>query len=168
MMRRRSKLRRVLKWTGLVVCVLIVAAWCVSAIWAVAYVRGFRGGERLEIASALIITSGAAKVHLGRAPSPRPSGIGVDGFADWAVQRRPQRLSGMYWLPTWYEGARLTLVIIPLWMPLAAVGVPTVFLWYRRRRRRREGHCQACGYNLTGLPEPRCPECGRPFTRRSP
>jgi len=26
-------------------------------------------------------------------------------------------------------------------------------------------HCANCGYNLWGLPEPRCPECGRPFTR---
>jgi hypothetical protein len=26
-------------------------------------------------------------------------------------------------------------------------------------------HCEECGYNLWGLPEPRCPECGRPFTR---
>ena len=25
--------------------------------------------------------------------------------------------------------------------------------------------CIACGYNLTGLPENRCPECGRTFSR---
>lgn len=25
--------------------------------------------------------------------------------------------------------------------------------------------CEHCGYNLTGLTEPRCPECGTPFPR---
>lgn len=24
-------------------------------------------------------------------------------------------------------------------------------------------HCTGCGYNLLGLAEPRCPECGLPF-----
>jgi hypothetical protein len=27
------------------------------------------------------------------------------------------------------------------------------------------GHCRACGYNLFGLQDPRCPECGTAFTR---
>ena len=27
----------------------------------------------------------------------------------------------------------------------------------------RRGHCHRCGYDLTGLTEPRCPECGQPF-----
>ena len=30
---------------------------------------------------------------------------------------------------------------------------------YRRYRRREMGLCVTCGYNLTGLLEPRCPEC---------
>jgi len=29
---------------------------------------------------------------------------------------------------------------------------------------RRAGYCPQCDYNLFGLPEMRCPECGRPFT----
>jgi hypothetical protein len=27
-------------------------------------------------------------------------------------------------------------------------------------------NCHNCGYDLRGLPEPRCPECGQPFGRR--
>ena len=30
----------------------------------------------------------------------------------------------------------------------------------RRRWRRKRGLCVRCGYNLTGLTHPRCPECG--------
>jgi hypothetical protein len=41
-------------------------------------------------------------------------------------------------------------------------------LWYYRRTgekiRQLGGHCAICGYDLRGLPEPRCPECGTPFT----
>jgi len=36
----------------------------------------------------------------------------------------------------------------------------------RRYRRRRDGLCLECGYNLTGLPSDRCPECGHPFKTR--
>jgi hypothetical protein len=42
-------------------------------------------------------------------------------------------------------------------------------LWRLMTCRLREnpalvGHCPECGYNLRGLSEQRCPECGRPFT----
>jgi hypothetical protein len=36
--------------------------------------------------------------------------------------------------------------------------------WVSRRHRYESGYCQRCGYSLSGLPEPRCPECGTPFT----
>jgi hypothetical protein len=36
----------------------------------------------------------------------------------------------------------------------------------RRYRRHLAGLCLECGYNLTGLPTNRCPECGQPFDIR--
>jgi hypothetical protein len=33
-----------------------------------------------------------------------------------------------------------------------------------RELRRLQGRCEECGYDLRGLPEPRCPECGTAFT----
>ena len=34
-----------------------------------------------------------------------------------------------------------------------------------RFRAKPPGHYLTCGYNLTGLTEPRCPECGKAFDR---
>ena len=46
---------------------------------------------------------------------------------------------------------------------LIAFVIP-MHLHYRRiQRRYSEGQCIKCGYNLTGLTEPRCPECGTEF-----
>ncbi len=61
---------------------------------------------------------------------------------------------------------RMHRLILPMWFTsLLLVAYPIVALVreIRRRRRRRHGFCRKCGYNLTGLPEPRCPECGTPF-----
>lgn len=41
-------------------------------------------------------------------------------------------------------------------------GIALMFWWETRKR--MAGHCPACGYNLHGLSEQRCPECGRRFT----
>ena len=55
---------------------------------------------------------------------------------------------------------------VPFWAlsVLLAIypGIVLVRSPLRRRRRRRENRCLHCGYPLVGLPEPRCPECGRP------
>ncbi len=37
------------------------------------------------------------------------------------------------------------------------------WLMLRTRSRLSNGLCIDCGYNLTGVTEPRCPECGQPF-----
>jgi hypothetical protein len=48
---------------------------------------------------------------------------------------------------------------IPLWMPLLLIGSVTARLW-RLDRRPPPGHCQRCGYDLTGNVSGRCSECG--------
>jgi hypothetical protein len=55
---------------------------------------------------------------------------------------------------------------IPLWMPLAAMLIPGVWLAHKHRHRR--GFCSHCGYDLAGLEAGKpCPECGRVPGRRS-
>ena len=57
--------------------------------------------------------------------------------------------------PGWKGVSRLTL---PLAIPYVIVATPTLFAWFRRKYRR--GHCQQCGYDLTGNESGVCPECG--------
>ena len=50
-----------------------------------------------------------------------------------------------------------------LWaFPVAAAGLPSFLVW-RFVPKFPRGHFRRCGYNLTGLTEARCPECGTGF-----
>lgn len=47
---------------------------------------------------------------------------------------------------------------------LWAFGPGVLLLFFYEARKRLRGRCPGCGYDIRGLPERRCPECGRPFT----
>ena len=51
-------------------------------------------------------------------------------------------------------------VSIPLWMPFALLGGTTLLIFRRDARPIPPGHCQKCGYNLTGNVSGVCSECG--------
>ena len=76
---------------------------------------------------------------------------------DVQVRKRTQCYCG--------EGTFFALVIgitIAVW----SFGPGLILLYLSRRMQRRQllGYCQNCSYDLRGLTEPRCPECGTPFT----
>jgi hypothetical protein len=53
----------------------------------------------------------------------------------------------------------VVMLVLPVWLLLVVVALPTTFLfWYDRRI--PPGHCQKCGYSLTGNTSGVCPECG--------
>lgn len=51
-------------------------------------------------------------------------------------------------------------IVFPLWIPLLLLAMPTALLCRLDRRCIPPGHCQSCGYNLTGNTSGICPECG--------
>jgi hypothetical protein len=54
-------------------------------------------------------------------------------------------------------------VVVPCWFLLLLTGLAPanwVRRQFRQRRRRIEGRCSSCGYDLRGSPD-RCPECGK-------
>lgn len=77
-----------------------------------------------------------------------------------------------HWLPEMrsfaFGSMRMIDVTIPLWIPLflfAALPSYALLKYHHLQKQRKPGICVNCGYNLRGLSEPRCPECGTPFER---
>lgn len=105
--------------------------------------------------SSRLFLVGAGGQPLGHLPAAfRSVDIGVD-FDD-----SPPQFKSASGLTNYY-------IRLSLWLP-ALIGIGLRFitlgvLRLRQQRRRKRGFCFNCGYNLTGLPQPRCPECGTMF-----
>lgn len=142
---RRRRLRRVIKWGGLGLSLVIAAMWAASRWWRLEYCtgdarQGFTVYEvawgcfcfvRIESTSRFTLGGGW---HLVRQRSPR-------GFV-WELVT----IGGLHF--------------VPLWIFFLLVAIPTVFLFWLDRRRIPPGHCQKCGYDLNGNTSGVCPECG--------
>ena len=142
MIRRPSRARRIAKWGGLVVCMTVGAAWILSPwLWI-----GCSNGQTYIGLSAGAVGIGA----FTRYPRNLP---GVH------IVRRDRPKFEFFFIPGWSTpGGRGFTVLVPLWIPLLLTAISTAILW--RRDRIPPGHCQRCGYNLTGNVSGRCPECG--------
>ena len=153
-MRRRSWTRWVVKWIGTILCVFVLGIWCASP---------FRALSWQEKEWWWMFWAGTLWVKWHEdVQSPRI----------WGCERIPPAVRGHWVLGTWrwvpkFRAARqygkmYYELTVPLWIPTALVGFPSAFLWWLDRRRFPPGHCERCGYNLTGNVSGICLECGRP------
>jgi hypothetical protein len=87
-----------------------------------------------------------------------------------AAGKKELRLGSFYLRKDYPGNAIASGIGLPFWLITVILLIgPAMALArgpIRRRRRRKRGECLRCGYNLNGLTEPRCPECGRPFELR--
>ena len=84
-------------------------------------------------------------------------------FVRWTLQVEDQMIldrASENWVASWQPLPGIRVVAVSLWIPLFVFAIPTALLWYRARRRYAPGHCQHCGYDLTGNVSGRCSECG--------
>ena len=161
-MPKRSRRRRILKWTGVWVCVLILIVWTASLQRYFEYVPPqWPPRASIELYDGCILvrvwTTDFAKDVPFRLQFYRKG-----SYSHYAVSRRYG-----FRLPTSMTSQRrgYTRIVFPLWMPLVVASVPTAFLFWRDRRRIPPGHCQRCGYNLTGNVSGKCSECGESCKR---
>ena len=141
----RRRLRPFILITGTTLCVLIAAAFVVSAWWEVAV------QIPTSLGPAILLSSGSTSVHAD------------DMWADTATIYRHSE--GLSWWNNWGWGVEFWVYVeLPLYAVFLAVAVPTLLIW-RFVPKFPRGHCRRCGYNLTGLTEARCPECGTEFPK---
>jgi len=130
---------RVIRWSGAVLCALILALGLVSLRWSIVW-----EGR----CASLAVRKGSVYVWLGQ--FARPNG--------WSIAREWSYRS--WWLDFLAPRIQSNHAWLPLWIPFVLVGAPLAVAWGRERARVPPGHCRKCGYDLTGNISGRCPECG--------
>ena len=137
---KRSRFRRILKWMGVGMCVVIGTMFVVSiqkssiplGRFRTHLFSGYFAYEPLRIHMHVHSSLGTSIEYV--LPVPQVFTVGGD-----------------------------TVVLLPLfpWFVILAV-LTGVLFWREHRLRMLPGHCQKCGYDLTGNVSGKCPECGNP------
>lgn len=147
-MKSHPRIRKTVKWGGLVVTVLLVVVWIASQWVAVNWcvTRDLRMG----------IVSGSFRFGTYRLGG---NWIGGDGLEF----RRPY-FGNVWWFSVSVHRPH-QYIYVPLWFPAGIALVITAAalrLDSASRRREREWTCPMCGYDRAGLASVAvCPECGK-------
>jgi hypothetical protein len=137
-----------LKRAGLLTSVFLLTLWCASFVWIVRWDQTW---------SSSIVLGQGTLVAIWTDPAGTP-------LREIEIRCTGILAAPSYWLPEFMSiqlrGDLRKNLILPLWLPIVLVGLPTAWLSWRDRRRIPPGHCRKCGYNLTGNVSGVCPECG--------
>jgi hypothetical protein len=153
-MKAHPRIRKTIKWGGVVVTALLVVVWIGSGWWVVGWNDGWERAIRIE--------AGCVDVW-GRQnyPEGKP-GHGVWCYRHsfqlrWTAGRIDDGFVGSGW------GRRFGWRI-PLWIAVGVFGGLTYLAWYFDRRaqgRDRMRRCPKCNYDRAGIAAGAvCPECG--------
>ena len=151
-MARRSKMRRVVKWSGTAAFLLLLGAWLVSGTLVIKLESSTGNG--------VCFVSGWCCLRWGVTPDiaeATKKTLGVDQIGGFEVYERSFAQFDWDWHPI--LASRIG-VVIPGWYPVGVAGALMAVLWWLDRRRIPPGHCRKCGYDLTGNVSGVCSECG--------
>jgi len=188
-MSRRARFRKLAKWTGTVLTLLLFVAWIASTRYSASHTWNVRTDptpasarpkesvpfDDLTNIQWTFLTNGFSVY--------RPSQFRHQvGFVAGRIYFYHDDDDGCGWWtpddPRWSmrpgfdariapdrRGFRPAFFALPLWFPVALIGIPTGLLWrtdLRARRVARLNLCTRCGYDLaaTAVAAP-CPECGK-------
>jgi hypothetical protein len=157
-MARWSRIRHAVKWVatlGSVVLVMIAVITCWAWTSFVTESHSWVLGVQVGAVTVVHAKPAGFLPHLERGLAFRWTQFSFDDWSQFAL-----------W-PKYDWRSRIRHASVPLWLPLVIMAVPTGTLWWLDRRRIPPGHCQKCGYNLTGNVSGRCPECGEPAAQPS-
>ena len=171
---KRSRFRRILKWASVAATTLVLVLWVAAASITTKWVHLHHRDGSCSAFTFAFHRDAFAVGSIAHAPShAAKSWPGCCNF-DWGANsdnwrrrlpvsnrlgRSPLRLVSQVSGPHWNH----RFVFFRPWLLAAVVGFPTALLIsFDRRRRIPPGHCQTCGYNLTGNLSGICPECGEP------
>ncbi|MBP7748089.1 MAG: hypothetical protein KA383_18400 [Phycisphaerae bacterium] len=162
-----SRTRRVCKWVGTILCVLIGAAfahYCISPYYWQAelpfHVRLRFHQAAINISHCPLPPQVPGQVDDSRVLIQPPMKLGSCSVEEARALIASLQHERLIWWPRAHVDWPSWSFEIPLWVTFVACAAPTGLMWWRDRLRRRPGFCERCGYDLTGNVSGRCPECG--------